>query len=166
MPQYFGTLKPVNQILCGGQPDVELLSFEIGANATAAQMVPGRFVVFDTTDGDVKEAGAKAHDVAGILEVTSGMKVTDAYAVGDECLVIPLSSGARVLATLVSGSGAVAPGSKVVTAANGKAALQAVGGAGTQGDVVGKAEATEDPSAADKTCIVTLIDGAELMAAT
>ena len=41
--------------------------FEVGANATPAKMLPGNWVIYDTLAGDIKEAGAKAHGVIGLL---------------------------------------------------------------------------------------------------
>lgn len=52
MPQ--GIVKPLNQIVAYGDPlTVEM---EVGANATAAKIVPGRAVIFDDSDETVKEA--------------------------------------------------------------------------------------------------------------
>lgn len=164
MPQWLASAKPTNRIL-QGPPDTPLLDVEIGANATAADMVPGRIVIHDAIDGDVKEAAAKARNPIGVLEVKSGMLVTDAYAVGDDAVIIPRSSGARVVLTLITGSVAVAPGDSVVTAANGKAAKQAVGGAGLQGTVVAHALETQDPTSADKACLCELSSSAEPEAA-
>lgn len=161
MPQY--VLKPVNRILAG--PHVETVEMKIGANATAAKMLPGRFVIYDAADGCVKEAVAKADDVMGILEVTGSMTLTTAYAVADPCRVIPLVSGTRVMCTLVSGSAAVVPGDKIVTAADGKAAKLGVAAMGSQGTPVAKVLLAEDPAAADKTCLVELISSAEPAAA-
>jgi len=164
MPQYAPSIKPVNRIL-QSPPDVEILEMEVGANATAAKMLPGRLVIDDTTDGDVKEAGANADNVIGVIEVQSGMLLADNYAVGDPISIIPRHSGARVLLTLVSGSGAVSPGDPLVSAADGKAALQAVGAMGAQGTVIAHALASEDPSAADKTVVAVLSSAAEPAAA-
>lgn len=152
MPQ--GFVKPTNRIL-HGPSYVEPTEFEIGANATAAKCVPGRLVIDDTTDGDVKEAGANADNILGVLEVDAGMAITDAYAVGDPCRVIT-TIGARVVLTLVTGGAAVAPGDPIVSAADGKASKQAVGAMGAQGMVVAHALETQDPSAADKACLCRL----------
>ena len=45
MPQ--GVVKPANQIIAAGDPLV--IEGEVGANATAAKMIPGRIVIFDST---------------------------------------------------------------------------------------------------------------------
>ena len=65
MPQ--GIQKPSNQIVAYGDPSI--VEMEIGANATAAKMLPGRVVIFDDADQTVKEAGAAAANVVGFLEV-------------------------------------------------------------------------------------------------
>lgn len=139
---------------------------EVGANATAAKMLPGRFVIDDTIDGDVKESGAKADNCIGVLEVKSDMQLADNYAVGDLANVISRHENARVMILLVSGGAAVAPGDPIVTAADGKGAKQAVGAMGAQGTVVAHALETQDPSSGpDKWCLVVLSDSAEPAAA-
>jgi len=162
MPSYM--VKPTNRILVG-PANTEIVEMKIGANATAAQMVPGRFVIYDAATGSVKEAGAKADDVFGVLEIKSGMKLSDNYAVADPCNVIRRSQGARVLITLLSGGAAVVPGDRIVTAGNGKGAKQAVGAMGAQGTVVAIALTDGDPSAADVTIVAELTGGAEPAAA-
>lgn len=160
MPQFL--VKPANAIYVGGP--YFPLEVEIGANATAAKMLPGRVVIHDTTDGHVKEAGAKAANVLGVLDRKPDEKVSTAYAVGDQAHILS-TPGTRVLLTLVSGSGAVAPGDALVSAADGKCAKQAVGAMGSQGMVVAKALGTEDPAAADKTVIAELVLAPEAAAA-
>jgi len=163
MPQYL--VKPVNRIYAGGQ-NVNIQEFKVGANATPAKMLPGRWVVYDAADGAVKESGAKASDVMGILEVDSGMLLTDNYAAAAMCKVIPLVSGVYVMCTLVAGAGnVVVMGDGVVTAADGKTAKLAVGAIGTQGTITGKVLLAEDPTAADKTCLVELVGGRQAAAA-
>jgi hypothetical protein len=153
------TAKPVNRILSGPEW-VEITEWEVGANATAAQMVPGRFVIDDTTDGDVKEAGAKADNVLGVLEVNSSMLVTDAYAVGDACNVI-MMPGARVVLIYASGGAAISPGDCLVTAANGKVVKQAVGAMGAQGSVVARALESDAGGDGDSRILAVLVMGCE-----
>ena len=160
MPQ--GLTQPSNAILVAGTPVYR--EVEIGANATAAKMLPGRLVIHDATDGDVKEAAANADTILGVLDVEAESLITDAYAVGDQARIIT-NPGVSVVLTLVSGGAAVAPGDPVVSAADGKAAKQAVGAMGAQGMVVGDAQETQDPSSADKKCIVKLTFSAEPAAA-
>lgn len=157
MPQYL--VKPSNRIAAGENKFIEM---EVGANATAAKMLPGRLVIDDTTDGDVKECGAAADNVIGALEKDVDSLITDAYAVGDQAIII--THGYAVL-TLVSGSAAVSPGDAIVSAADGKAAKQAVGAMGAQGSVVAIAMESQDPAAADKTCLCLLVHGREPAAA-
>ncbi len=132
MPQ--GIVKPANQIVAFGDPLA--VEMEIGANATAAKMLPGRVVIFDDVDQTVKEAGAKAASVAGFLEVAPAKKKTDAYAVGDQAQVV-FGECLAVLTLLANES--VTRGDKLVTAAEGKLAKQAVGAMGGQGGVVAEA---------------------------
>ena len=129
MPQW--VQKPANQILIAGNPIY--LEAEIGANAIPAEMVAGRFVIHDTNDGDVKEAGAKALNVLGQLDVAGDKKESDAYAVGEQARLLTGVYKGKV--TLLAGEN-VAPGDRLVTAANGKVAKLAVGALGAQGSVI------------------------------
>jgi hypothetical protein len=103
MPQ--GYVRPVNQILADKEGSV-VHEYEVGAAATPAQMVPGRAVIYDTNNYSVKEAGAKADTVLGVLDVAPGGLRTTAYAVGDQVRVIERG---KVMVTLVTGGAAVAP---------------------------------------------------------
>ncbi len=67
--------------------------FEVGANATPAKMLPGNWVIYDTLAGDIKEAGAKAHGVIGLLIEKPDGALTDTYAVGDQARVITGGNG-------------------------------------------------------------------------
>ena len=157
MPQYL--VKPANQVVVAGNP--LRLEFEVGANATAAKMLPGRLVIHDATDGDVKEAGAKARNVIGFLDVAAGKKEADAYAVADQVMVVVGECVAKL--TLLANE-SVAPGDLLVTAADGKVAKQAVGAMGSQGMVVGQALETSNV-AADAEILVHFWKGAEPAAA-
>ena len=132
MPQ--GIVKPSNQIVAAGDPLTA--EMEVGANATAAKMLPGCVVVFDDVDQTVKEAGAKADGEVGFLEVDATHKTTDAYAVGGQAPVV-FGECLAVLTLLASEN--VTRGDDLVTAADGKVAKQAVGAMGAQGKVVGNA---------------------------
>jgi len=132
MPQ--GIVKPLNQIVASGDPLA--VEMEIGANATAAKMLPGRVVIFDDADQTVKESGAKADGVVGFLEVAPAKKKTDAYAVGDQAKVV-VGECLAVLTLLANES--VVRGDYLVTAADGKLAKLAVGAMGGQGSIVGEA---------------------------
>ena len=132
MPQ--GVQKPSNQILAMEMSKTCVLEMEIGANATAAKMLPGRVVIFDDADQTVKEAGAAAQGVVGILEVDPAGKKTDAYAVGDQAKLIV--GEALVVGTLLASEN-VSRGDALVCAADGKLAKLAVAAVGSQGDIVG-----------------------------
>ncbi|MDH5390746.1 MAG: hypothetical protein OEX10_06300 [Candidatus Bathyarchaeota archaeon] len=149
MPQW--VQKPANQVLIAGNPIY--LEAEIGANATPAEMVAGRFVIHDTNDGDVKEAGAKALNVLGQLDVAPDKKESDAYAVGEQARLLTGVYEGKV--TLLAGEN-VAPGDRLVTAANGKVAKLAVGALGAQGAVI--AVALESSNVTVDAEIAALVD--------
>ena len=109
--------------------------FEVGANATAAKMLPGTAVILDTVAGDVKEAGAKATGVIGWLIEAPDGAITTAYAVGDTCRVVTGGYG-KLMVRRVANAGNITQGTPLVTAADGLAALMAVGAMGSQGDVI------------------------------
>ena len=128
MPQYL--VKPANQVIIAGDPlKVEV---EIGANATEAKMLPGRLVIHDTNDGDVKESGAKAVNVLGFLDVAPDKLESDNYEVGDQAMLVVGECFAKL--TLLASEN-VSPGDALVAAADGKLAKQAVGAMGGQGTV-------------------------------
>jgi len=133
MPQWL--VKPANQVVVAGDP--LKLEYEVGANATPAKMLPGRVVIFDAADGTVKEAGAKADEVAGFLDVAPDKLESDNYAVGEQVMVVKGRCIAKL--TLLAAEN-VTRGDKLVTAADGKLAKQAVGAMGAQGSVVATAE--------------------------
>ena len=130
MPQ--GLVKPANQILVAGNPLI--VEYEVGANATPAKMLPGNLVIFDDTDYSVKEAGDKADNVVGILDVAPDKLEATAYAVGDQCRVI---MGECIAKLRLKASENVTRGDPLVAAADGQVAKQAVGAMGAQGTVIG-----------------------------
>lgn len=131
MPQ--GMVKPTNQIVAYGNP--LKTEMEVGATATAAKMIPGRIVIFDAADFTVKESGAKAAGWVGILDVKATKKITDAYAVGDQVMII---EGECYALLPLKASENVTRGDKLVTGADGLVAKQAVGAMGAQGSVIGE----------------------------
>ncbi|MFB0502251.1 MAG: hypothetical protein ACETWE_00255 [Candidatus Bathyarchaeia archaeon] len=157
MPQYL--VKPANQIVVEGNP--RRLEFKVGANATPAKMLPGRLVIHDAVDGAVKEAGAKARNIIGFLDVSAGKLESDAYAVGDQVMVVVGACTAKL--TLLANE-SVAPGDLLVAAADGKVAKQAVGAMGSQGMIVGQALETSNV-AQDAEILVDFWKGAEPAAA-
>jgi hypothetical protein len=132
MPQ--AIVKPANQIIAAGLPLI--VEMEVGANATAAKMIPGRVVVFDDVNQTVKECGAKAVGEVGVLDVIATELKTTAYAVGDQA---PVIFGECILVLTLLASENVSRGDPLVTAADGKVAKQAVGAMGAQGKVIGYA---------------------------
>lgn len=162
MPQ--GTQNPNNTTLVAGRAEIRQL--EVGANATAAKMVPRRVVIYDaTTDDTIKEAGAEADNVRGVLMEDETMSQTDNYAVGDLANVIVGPDGVEVMLTYISGGAAASPGDWVVTAADGKITKQAVGAMGAQGAPVGQILETVT-GAADQDVRVAYRPSAEPAAAT
>jgi len=165
MPQ--GIVKPTNRILAS-TIGAETREYEVGANATAAKMLPGIAVIYDTVDYAVKEAGAAADNILGVLEASPTMTVSstpgssDHYAVGDQCTVIKKGQCKLILA---SGGAAVAPGDPIVTAADGKFTKQAVGALGAQGAPVAYAVESANPAVADAWCLVEYTGGREAAAA-
>lgn len=87
----------------------------IGANATAAYMIPGKRVMFDTNDNEVKEGGTDPSDNIGVLGYEASplaFKPADrdtAYARGDH-VAVHNTPGMRFRGWLKAGSGAVNPG--------------------------------------------------------
>ena len=132
--------KPANQIVIAGNP--VRLEVKIGDNCTEAEMLPGRFVIHDTNDGEVKEAGAKALNVLGQLDVAPDKLESEhykKYAAGppvvkaDQAIILQGIYRAKV--TLLANEN-VAPGDRLVLAANGKVAKLAVGADGARGAVI------------------------------
>jgi hypothetical protein len=132
MPQ--GIVKPANQIIIHGDPVI--LEMEVGANATAAKMLPGNLVIFDSADSTVKEAGIKADNVIGIIDVAPDKLESDTYAVGDQVKIITGPDGIIVKLRLKASEN-VTRGDALVAAADGQVAKQAVGAMGAQGSVIG-----------------------------
>jgi hypothetical protein len=109
--------------------------FEVGANATPAKMLPGTWVIYDTVAGSVKEAGAKAVGVIGVIMEEPNGALTDVPAVGDQIRVVTGDNGKVMLRRGVSG-GAIVPGTSLVTMADGLTGNQEVGAMGSQGEIV------------------------------
>lgn len=117
MAVQIGFKMPVNDVAQGGSAPLQL---RVGANATAAKMLPGVAVVFDTLDSDVKEAGA-AGAMIGVLGYATAVNPNfkpetqlTAYAVGDS---VPVHQDGRVYAYLTE---TIVKGERLVLAADGK----------------------------------------------
>lgn len=89
-----GISLPLHAVLAHGK--AEILEMKVGANATAAKMIPGALVILDTTENEVKEAGAKAHGILGVIDVDATHDIGDAYAVGDNIPIIVPHNGSIV----------------------------------------------------------------------
>jgi hypothetical protein len=139
--------------------------FEVGANATPAKMLPGNWVIYDTLAGDIKEAGAKAHGVIGLLMEKPNGALTDNYAVGNQARVITGGNG-KAMVRRAASAGNIVTGTALVTAADGQTTLQAVGGAGTQGDVVAVGAVILADSTAIANVVAQIQKSNEPMAAT
>jgi hypothetical protein len=145
MPQYL--VIPVNSVIAQGEPHI--VEMEIGAAATVADMIAGRCVIYDGIDGNVKEAGADATTLIGILvEQPDELEATH-YDVGDQAKVI---IGGPVIVKLLFASAAAGatPGAKIGCAANGKVK------AWNAGSVVGKAMTTVAAGGPDCEILVAL----------
>jgi hypothetical protein len=118
MAVQIGFKKAVNDVIMHFTRDPEQLA--VGANATAAKMLPGIAVIFDTNDHDVKECGAAgaAIGVLGYARAHPDFKPLTqltAYALGDE---VPVYNGpGRVFAYLTE---TIVKGEPLVLAADGK----------------------------------------------
>ena len=140
-----GLSLPAHQVLIQGK--AERVEVKVGANATAAKMIPGALVILDTTENEVQEAGAKAHGILGIIDVDPTHDIGDAYAVGDNISIIIPQAGCFVALTMLANEDLV-QGDRLVSAANGEVAEQAVGTMGSQGDIIGLAWDTVSGAAA------------------
>ncbi len=135
MPQ--GYVKPANRILLddlGGQGQVR--EFETGANATEAKMLPGNAVIVDTLADAVKEAGAKADSIVGVLEIGPTNNLITAYGAAAQCRVL---QGHFIAQIRLKASENVSIESLLVSAADGQFAKLAVGAIGGQGAILAKA---------------------------
>src|SRR3989337_66595 len=102
---------PTNSVIVSFE-SIAIREYIVGANATAAKMLPGNWVIFDTTADAVKEAGAEADDVIGLLMEKPDQLVTTAYAVGDVARVIVGGVNVIVALRLKTSAGAANPGDR------------------------------------------------------
>ena len=145
-----GLSLPAHQVMVQGK--AERFEMKVGANATAAKMIPGALVILDTNENEVKEAGAKAHGIFGIIDVDPTHDIGDAYAVGDNITILVPRNGSIVALIFLANEDFI-QGDTLVSAANGLVAEAAVAALGSQGDIVGYAWCTES-GAADKRVMV------------
>jgi hypothetical protein len=99
-------------------------------------MLPGTWVIYDTVAGNVKEAGAEATDVIGLIVEESDALITAAPGAKGDIIKVITGGEGKVMIRRVANAGNIVPGTPLVTAADGLAGLQAVGALGTQGEVV------------------------------
>lgn len=121
-----GLVQPANSILYAGDPvitEMEVL--------TATMMYPGRLVITDTNEWDIKVATSAAATVLGVLDVEATELVSTIYGAGDQARVLR----GDIIVLLKKDSGAaLAIGNKVIPANSGM--IQA---GTTAGQVVGYA---------------------------
>lgn len=121
MPQ--GVVQPANAILYAGTPVTQEMEVK-----TIANLAPGRLVITDSNDWDIKVAGAAALTVLGVVDVMEDVKLTSmqsesasgapttTYAAKDQVRVL---RGDIVVKLLVKSGETIAVGTKVEAAANG-----------------------------------------------
>lgn len=147
---------PANEIVLASHKvliygEAARVEMKVGANATAAKMIPGALVILDTNEGEVKEAGAKAHGILGVIDVDPTHDIGDNYAVGDQIPILLPNEGSFVALIMLANEDLI-QGDRLVSAANGLVAELAVAAMGSQGDIV--ALAWDTCSAAADTRIV------------
>lgn len=130
MPQ--GDVSPSNAIFCAGTPIIH--EYEV---KTATSCYPGRLVIRDTSDGNIKVAGNGATDVLGVLDVQPDELRTTIYTQYDQARVL---SDCEVLVEAISG--AVITAGLTLLAATGGTVIQGT----TAGAVVGTALTSASPS--------------------
>lgn len=162
MPQ--DIVESLNSIIVADEGLV-IEEFRIGAGITPGAMKPGTWVIADTLDGDVKEAGAKATGVIGILLEKPTGAITDVYTAGDRCRVVTGGDG-LVLSRIITGGGNITVGTPLVTRALGLAGIQLVGAQGSQGEIVALGEVTHANNGGAETNAVVRVYHAVLDAAT
>jgi hypothetical protein len=138
--------------------------FEVGANATPAKMLPGTWVIYDTVAGNVKEAGAAADDVIGMLMEAPDGSLTTAYAVGDQVRVITGGNG-LVMTRRAANAGNIVPGTTLITNADGLATLRVAAAMGSQGMVVAIGAVILADSTVEANVVATIKMAPDAMAA-
>jgi len=128
-------VKATNQIIVFGE--FKKVEMKVGANATAAKMIPGTLVIRDTNDNQVKEAGAKAHGIFGVIDVDPTHGMSDNYALGENIPILVPLNGSFLMIRIAANEN-VTQGDTMVSAADGLIAAHAVGAMGSQGDIVGQ----------------------------
>jgi len=133
MPQ--GHQKPANRILCEMIAG-KIKEYEVGANATIGECIPGSLVINDTYEHAIKESGAKADNFVGVVECAPDQAIGATKAIGETALVL---TGHFICQVRLKASENVAIGDTLVTGADGLAVELAVAAIGGQGCTIGKA---------------------------
>jgi hypothetical protein len=136
MPQ--DIVEPLNSIIVADEGLV-IEEFRIGVTADPLKTLPGTWVIADTIDGTIMQAGALAVGVIGIIIESATGSLTTPYAVGASCRVVTGGDG-LVLSRVAIGGGNIIPGTPIVTAADGLAQIQKVGIPGAEGEIVALGE--------------------------
>ena len=110
MPQ--GLVQPSNAILYAGVPVYR--EYEV---KTATEMYPGRLVITDTNEWDIKVATDNATTCLGVLDVEAGERRSTIYGAGDQARVI---SGDCVVMMTKSSGATIAIGTRVQCSGSGK----------------------------------------------
>lgn len=112
-----GFNRPDNDVVQGNYLTEQL---KVGANATAAKMLPGALVIKDTNDYDVKESGAEGAVIGwlgyGSANVDKPADRDTAYAVGD---YVPVHNGSNFRVRAIINGEAFVKGAPVTPAASG-----------------------------------------------
>ena len=145
-----GFNRPNNDVVQGNYLTEQL---KIGANATAAKMLPGALVVKDTNDYDVKESPADGAVIGwlGYGKANANYKPENrdtAYAVGDYA---PVHNGSNFRVRAIVSNATIAKGTPLKPAAGGL--LQA---ASDEGDLV-VARAAESVASASRIWAISAI---------
>ena len=109
MPQ--GLIQPNNSILYAGNP--KYMEYEV---KTATSCYPGRLVINDTNEYDVKVAGDGSVLVLGVLDVEPNELRETIYDAGDQARVI---TGDCIVMLKAASGATIAVGTKVEPAADG-----------------------------------------------
>lgn len=124
-----GFREPANDVVQGGSLGPEFL--KVGANATAAYMIPGAAVIKDTNDFSVKEgaAGGKLIGYIGYASTPAEFRpetITTAHALGDH-IAVHRGAGRRQKTWLADGQ-SVVNGQPLKLTASGQLAAATING--------------------------------------
>lgn len=147
-----------NSIYAGGTPrEHATATYKV---KTTTNLKPGTFVIKDTTDSEIKAAGAAALNVIGVMSrnlTDHDAELGDTPAAGDEIEVILCGSGAWAW---VRNNANVAAGDRIETDASGTAAKASVQdgspAAGDSAKIVGRALIDNDGSGGESDILVVL----------